>query len=330
MDNQEHELFGVLQTLATRLPEKGRTHVIQFVSPSGGEGTTTVALQFARLLSLKFRRSVCFVTVGTCPEAAREGGDQDETPVSLAEEDAGVTVQRLVNTDVYVVWLSTRDGIEAVSERLPKLCQHLASRFDTFIVDSPPISRAPEALLIAQYAGSVVLVIEAEETTQSTADAACALIERAGGHLMGVVLNKRRFRVPGFLAELVGGEKYRGQSTVSPLRLLLTVSSVILLSAAIFIFAIDVAVLITEQRPEGVAFLTLLKEAQMITTGDILDLLGVSFGEEETAIDGAGVEASPMPGFLQFLISVPGALTAYVLGTAAYFGRWFTPEAKPE
>jgi len=49
--------------------------------------------------------------------------------------------------------------------------------------------------LVAKVDG-VVLVVEAEETKWRTAGHVREQIERVGGNILGVVLNKRRYHIP--------------------------------------------------------------------------------------------------------------------------------------
>lgn len=71
----------------------------------------------------------------------------------------------------------------------------LREQFDTILVDSSPVLR-PGAMAVAGKADGVVLVLEAERTRWPVALSAKATIERSGGTVLGVVLNKRRYPIP--------------------------------------------------------------------------------------------------------------------------------------
>jgi Mrp family chromosome partitioning ATPase len=75
----------------------------------------------------------------------------------------------------------------------------LRSAFDLVLVDSPSIDRAYDGVVLAPDVDTNLLVVEAERTRSP---AACNLRDRildVGGTIGGVVFNKRRFHIPGFI-----------------------------------------------------------------------------------------------------------------------------------
>jgi capsular exopolysaccharide synthesis family protein len=73
------------------------------------------------------------------------------------------------------------------------------ARFDFIVIDGSPIPSFTDSLLIARQVDGVVVVVEAGKTSRQVGLAAKLAIERAGGRLLGVVLNKRRYFIPGWL-----------------------------------------------------------------------------------------------------------------------------------
>ncbi len=79
---------------------------------------------------------------------------------------------------------------------LAALVKWLRTRCRFGVLDLPPVLEFPDAL---QFAGSVdgcILVVEAGRTSWHASARARDLLQGAGLHTLGVVLNKRRFPIP--------------------------------------------------------------------------------------------------------------------------------------
>lgn len=85
------------------------------------------------------------------------------------------------------------------SDAFDQFLQAARNRFDCVVIDAPPLQGHPESLVLSRKADGVVLVIESGATRKQTALWAKQQIEGAGGNLMGVVLNKRRYYIPRWL-----------------------------------------------------------------------------------------------------------------------------------
>ncbi|MBL8415860.1 MAG: hypothetical protein JNM42_15610 [Propionivibrio sp.] len=67
------------------------------------------------------------------------------------------------------------------------------------LIDGPAMGTSGEGLWLPEIVDVVLLVIEAERTTGINAIRTRRLIEGAGGKVIGVVLNRRRFVIPGWV-----------------------------------------------------------------------------------------------------------------------------------
>jgi capsular exopolysaccharide synthesis family protein len=75
----------------------------------------------------------------------------------------------------------------------------LQSQFDWVILDGPPVTAYPDAATLAGTAGGVLLVLRAERTRWEVADEAKRTLEQTGADLLGAILNRRKYHIPGFL-----------------------------------------------------------------------------------------------------------------------------------
>ena len=89
------------------------------------------------------------------------------------------------------------------SEAFDEFLQKAREFFKYVVVDAPPLAGHPETLLLSRKADGVILVIESEKTRKQSALWAKKQIETAGGKLLGVVLNKRKYRIPNWLYKRV-------------------------------------------------------------------------------------------------------------------------------
>ena len=69
-------------------------------------------------------------------------------------------------------------------------------RFDLILIDAPPLQRSAAALTIAPYVDITLAVVEAEKTRAAVTRNLVDRIDKAGGEVMGAILNKRRFYIP--------------------------------------------------------------------------------------------------------------------------------------
>jgi capsular exopolysaccharide synthesis family protein len=81
---------------------------------------------------------------------------------------------------------------------------NLKSRFDFIVFDAAPVLDFPDACALAPHFDGTLLVVEAEKTAVADARKARRELERAGGRLFGVVLNRHRDYTPRLFRRLLG------------------------------------------------------------------------------------------------------------------------------
>lgn len=89
------------------------------------------------------------------------------------------------------------------SEAFDRFLATVRERFDHVIVDAPPLQGFPESLVLSRKVDGVVLVVESGKTRKRTALWAKQQVVDAGGTLLGVVLNKRKYYIPNWLYRLI-------------------------------------------------------------------------------------------------------------------------------
>ena len=85
------------------------------------------------------------------------------------------------------------------ADRVRQLLQELNQRYDQVIIDAAPANQYPDAQVLAELASGVVLVARCGQTPREALAQAKNRLERAAGKVLGVVLNMRKFSIPGFI-----------------------------------------------------------------------------------------------------------------------------------
>ena len=90
-------------------------------------------------------------------------------------------------------------GIKSELELSLSNLQTLRFAFDYILLDCPALSVSDEAAMLASKIDGVIIVVEADRTRREQIQNSRQAIETADGNLLGLVLNKRQYTVPGWL-----------------------------------------------------------------------------------------------------------------------------------
>lgn len=93
----------------------------------------------------------------------------------------------------------TRDEQWTKTVGVRERIQFLRSRYREVIVDCPSIATNGDLMSIAPLVDGILLIVEANRTRKEEIRHAERQILGAGGNLLGLVLNKRRYEVPNWL-----------------------------------------------------------------------------------------------------------------------------------
>jgi capsular exopolysaccharide synthesis family protein len=89
------------------------------------------------------------------------------------------------------------------THRFEQFLESASKSFDYVILDGPPIPNSSESRIISSKVDGVILVLEAGVTRRQVALKAKKEIEAAGGRLLGVVLNKRKYHIPRWVYKIL-------------------------------------------------------------------------------------------------------------------------------
>ncbi len=215
-------------------PAAGRPHVIQFISARRGEGTSTVAREFARFASHRAGRKTWLIDLDLAsPSQFRELSEDPARygrigpPVAASPDgSAFFTVQPPAPRAEGGVWPDSkfltghsvggprlwvaRFNREALRGRqqahvIPSAdyWRALRKHAEVIVVDSPSIDRSQAGVTVAEHMDQSVLVVSAAEPDVRRPAMLRDALAAAGGRCAGMFFNKVSVEPPGFLKAIL-------------------------------------------------------------------------------------------------------------------------------
>jgi Mrp family chromosome partitioning ATPase len=177
------------------------TRSIMFLGAQGGEGTSTIALQFAQAIARDTGARPLLVDChARRPAFAVEEGQRcavlERHLMSGSPETSAVIASNLF---VVPVPPAARAAGMIQPNALREALDANAPGFDWVILDAPPVLDSPDAAALGAVADGVVLVLQAGRTKRPVLSRAADLLTKSGSRLLGSVLNRRVLEIPEFI-----------------------------------------------------------------------------------------------------------------------------------
>jgi capsular exopolysaccharide synthesis family protein len=201
------ELSGYFMSLVGQIElamPKQSSRVLLLSSSSAGEGTTEVTIGLALTLATAMGRKTAVVDCNVhhpemhlrfgVPEAGL--GEYLAGKVSLEGALANTVVP---NVHVMPVGRNLVSLVGLGKEEIQRLISDLRTKFDYVLIDAAPIGVYPDCAALCDKVDAVILVIRHGDTRREIVKRTKDIIVRAGGRVLGVVLNRRRYPIPEFL-----------------------------------------------------------------------------------------------------------------------------------
>jgi Mrp family chromosome partitioning ATPase len=212
----------------------GPGRVLQFVAAESGEGTSTVAREFARFVSAEARRGVWLVELdlyrgeqhAAIAAAPHRYGPLGEPTRASPNETSFFSVDPKLQgvdgrpwpdsryLDAYPVgaarWWVTRFRRETLKPgqdvrilNAPGYWNTLRAHSDWVVIDAPALARSQASVAIAPLMDANVLVVSGESRDIAGAQRLRAALSEAGGRCAGAVFNKAPRRPPDALVRFL-------------------------------------------------------------------------------------------------------------------------------
>jgi Mrp family chromosome partitioning ATPase len=191
------EMLMLYSAVTGHLPEEpSRTVVLASATP--GEGTSTIAQEMAMTAAGHLAKTVMLIRV------------VNDLPLSPGLEAAAhgrLPIDAVTKVDPIVATLATTTlsiggsnaGLLFDGDELDRVFAEAAKLARLIIIDAPAILADVAAIALSRKVSGLLMVIEAERTRASVIEQARRAVEVGGGRVLGVVLNKRKHYMPGWL-----------------------------------------------------------------------------------------------------------------------------------
>jgi Mrp family chromosome partitioning ATPase len=190
------------------LIDANRGAVVHFVAAASGEGTSTIAREFALLAATTGRRRTLLLD-GVRGNLQTARYFECDTSRGLIDGvwmgvDGAELERPITGTSLSVACLvGERGNGGADPVTLAALYDRLRGQFELVVVDCAAMERGEYSTLLPEAADGIFLVIRAEATRPAVIAHSKTMVEQAGGRFLGAVLNRRRNYIPGFLYRLL-------------------------------------------------------------------------------------------------------------------------------
>ncbi len=182
-----------------------RPRVVLLTSSVEGEGATTVAASFARVLAEDGASRVLLVDANRrrpgLAEYFRIVSGPGLSEVLHAGQSFDSAVQAVERQNLHVLG-SMAGGITAnlyAQQLVRAFLGQYGSRYDYVLFDAPPLLDSPETAILGSAVDTTLLVIRASSTKGGVVSRSLDALAKAGVPVLGLVLNRRRLDIPEFL-----------------------------------------------------------------------------------------------------------------------------------
>jgi len=193
---------GLKNKIASQHPDKP-VKTILFTGINRGIGVTSTVVKFATSLARTTGLKVLVIDANLkTPGLHRKFSvinDRGMAELLTGDGNQAFQFKKVGHGQLYVFTCGknyTDEISNFESDRFDRLLKAAREKFDYVILDSPPVTRFSETQTISKKVDGVILVVESGKTRRQVAERAKQDIEKAGGDLLGVVLNKRKYHIP--------------------------------------------------------------------------------------------------------------------------------------
>jgi capsular exopolysaccharide synthesis family protein len=183
--------------------KQSRLRTLMFTGIDHGIGVTTAVVNFGRALAETSNRKVLIIDINLRTPRLHSifelNPEDGITDLFLNNEVKTCAFKKVGEGQLSVVTCGRNcsDGVNYFErESIDGLIEAALDKFDFVLIDSAPIIKFADSQAICSLADGVLLVIELGKTRPEQALRAKKELEDAGGKLLGVILNKRKYYIP--------------------------------------------------------------------------------------------------------------------------------------
>jgi len=186
------------RTLRARLQSLRRTrelHSFVLTSAIPGEGKTTTAVNLALSLGLDLGTTTCLVDADLrTPSVHRAFPHLPAAGLAEVLETDAKLEDALIQVPDTRLWVLPVKGLPSQpsellsSQKMVRVLQDLAARFDTIVIDAPPLLGLPDAVTLTDICDATLLVVGAGSSARADVETALERLDRR--KVVGAVFNR--------------------------------------------------------------------------------------------------------------------------------------------
>jgi len=185
--------YDLRSNLLTRHPDDTIRSIL-FAGTSPGDGSSTLAVNYATLLSQDSGRMVLLMDLNV--ETDRS---QVLTDDGFGEGQRAFRVKKVGPGNLYLLVSGRENGKYGEfleSDRIDQFLKMIYEKFDYLIIADHSVSGSSKACALWSKVDGIIMVILSGKTRRQIAIKAKETMEDTGGKLLGVVLNRRKYYIP--------------------------------------------------------------------------------------------------------------------------------------
>jgi protein-tyrosine kinase len=183
-----------------------RVKTILVTGTAHGGGTSTTAVNLASSLADDSRSRVLLVDANLRTPGLHHffntGTFKGMAELLDAEKERSFRFKKVGEKELYLfpcgVKRARSDGYFE-SERFERFLENVSESFDYVIFDSAPVTGFPDTQSLCRNVDGVILVVTYDQTRRQVALRAKKELEDAGAHILGVIINRRKYYIPDWI-----------------------------------------------------------------------------------------------------------------------------------
>ncbi len=180
--------------LTSASPKEGKTTIASNLAVSVAEINHRVVLIDADMRRPRLHRVFDLENTRGLSDLLKENNPLSESQVDAAVQYTDVSNLCMLTSGTYRHTASTL----VHSDRLPELIAILRRKFDTIVIDTPPMVNISDARMLARHADALILIVRSAVTTRDAAALAQKRFAEDGIPIMGAILNGWNPHTPGY------------------------------------------------------------------------------------------------------------------------------------
>jgi protein-tyrosine kinase len=200
-------LRSLKYNLALGQQEVPETPIIHFVSPHKDDGADVIAFETAYVASTQPGKRVLFINTSASSQVV---SDRAQYAVLPNDRSSGNAYAPFVSNDGETTFFFTTISAPGNDQRIlpdvhdfKKVIGDLRKMFDLVVIHSDLALTSHMSNTLYGLTDGCVIIAQAEHTRVPVIKQLRNIIERQGGRIVGVVLNKRKFYIPPKLYSLL-------------------------------------------------------------------------------------------------------------------------------